>query len=732
MDLSVLDPSHGIRFAAKVRASTGQLVASSQPDELDNFWMIASFSRSRLKLCVSSAAAILQLVANLFCVVELEEHIFKFGVSSKSVGLLVYNLGLFECATFKVFFHLWNEKGLASARSSALSDRGSRFEWVEAGSKKKKKSFVDAVKSNAPLSHSAPTNQQFVPLTGANLIPVGKGVRQSVFSRLDFKNVSDSSLKSRKLRMNSPLGMNSIPAKKQGVSNSNFGGVSGIDLGLRLGQNLSSFNGINSHQETNAKEVTAKEGFQGGLGGVAAQWGLWPDAPVDDAFIGPLPPLQQNNNEVAKNAEGPEQEVEGPEAIPQEEPILEPVINDFDLNMAPAEDLGVIHDEVVQEEEDNIPLVEDVQVIDGTDSSGDSDNAQPPFLMNDMEVEVFIPQENGIPMQFIQDEIQEEELLGNNLQAQNLENLLDEQMAPQEEAPEEAQQYNMNMQLGFVQFQQPKMDPVLAARLLHSQPPVSKQHAVAVRAWAQYLAPGMGAEKVDVPKPWADFFTAMLLNPGNFIWAKNLLSSVAWEFFQTNEKALIPFVLPASCPEGANSACLNAIPFASTDNISLAEGETSPPATRDKKGKELQQDMTSRCTPPEKRGIHISPSTGPWSKALLDRVDMNKKNNAVVDTDLRRSDRNRQQQKGFKHASCIDKSCLGCNSKPPTISPSLIKNLGASFCKIDPAKLTDEMLGKKRKATAPGGKKPAVKKPSKDNDDDAAKGKKNFKRPPKK
>ncbi|OEL12605.1 hypothetical protein BAE44_0026376, partial [Dichanthelium oligosanthes] len=36
----------------------------------------------------------------------------------------------------------------------------------------------------------------------------------------------------------------------------------------------------------------------------------------------------------------------------------------------------------------------------------------------------------------------------------------------------------------------------------------------------------------------------------------------------------------------------------------------------------------------------------------------------------------------------------------------LIKNLGASFCNIEPDKLTEEALSKKKKVSAPGGKKP--------------------------
>jgi hypothetical protein len=42
---------------------------------------------------------------------------------------------------------------------------------------------------------------------------------------------------------------------------------------------------------------------------------------------------------------------------------------------------------------------------------------------------------------------------------------------------------------------------------------------------------------------------------------------------------------------------------------------------------------------------------------------------------------------------------------PPTLSSSVIRNLGATFCKIAPSKLTDEELNLSKKASTPGGKK---------------------------
>lgn len=61
---------------------------------------------------------------------------------------------------------------------------------------------------------------------------------------------------------------------------------------------------------------------------------------------------------------------------------------------------------------------------------------------------------------------------------------------------------------------------------------------------------------------------------------------------------------------------------------------------------------------------------------------------------------------------------MACEVAPPTISPSLIKNLGASFCDIDPAQLTEEVLTKKKKVSAPSGKKKALKKHTEDPDNE--------------
>jgi len=52
---------------------------------------------------------------------------------------------------------------------------------------------------------------------------------------------------------------------------------------------------------------------------------------------------------------------------------------------------------------------------------------------------------------------------------------------------------------------------------------------------------------------------------------------------------------------------------------------------------------------------------------------------------------------------------------PPNLSPSVIRNLGSTFCNLGEQELTDENLNKKHMVSTPGGKKTLRKKlPSKE------------------
>jgi hypothetical protein len=55
---------------------------------------------------------------------------------------------------------------------------------------------------------------------------------------------------------------------------------------------------------------------------------------------------------------------------------------------------------------------------------------------------------------------------------------------------------------------------------------------------------------------------------------------------------------------------------------------------------------------------------------------------------------------GYKnHDNCVDKNCLVCNAAPPLIHNKVVKNLAASFCKVEEEGL-EKRLQKKNKLDA--------------------------------
>lgn len=92
-----------------------------------------------------------------------------------------------------------------------------------------------------------------------------------------------------------------------------------------------------------------------------------------------------------------------------------------------------------------------------------------------------------------------------------------------------------------------------------------------------------------------------------------------------------------------------------------------------------------------------------WSPQSITKSK--KAKSCLVETEVRRSNRLKVRNKGFKTSSCGKVSCLGCSSKPPIIPNSVIRNLGSELCQIDPSQLSDELLSKKKDAGTIGPKK---------------------------
>jgi len=150
------------------------------------------------------------------------------------------------------------------------------------------------------------------------------------------------------------------------------------------------------------------------------------------------------------------------------------------------------------------------------------------------------------------------------------------------------------------------------------------------------------------------------------------LQSNAWNHFSSDLSTLngnaTLFSIPHSCPQVDLQICSN---FEHTSSVVLESlGEDLGLDTEGTNSKAPDNVTTPKNTPKRK------------GKAPLSEAD------------VKRSMRLKLINKGFKSSptSCKDKNCLGCAATPPTISPKVIRNLGASFCGINPIDLTPVKL----------------------------------------
>ena len=74
----------------------------------------------------------------------------------------------------------------------------------------------------------------------------------------------------------------------------------------------------------------------------------------------------------------------------------------------------------------------------------------------------------------------------------------------------------------------------------------------------------------------------------------------------------------------------------------------------------------------------------------------------LVETQVRRSGRIREENKRFRRNSCIGKSCLPCNAAPPVLQSKVVKNLTSSFCKVAGEDLQENMAKRARSKESDG------------------------------
>lgn len=151
------------------------------------------------------------------------------------------------------------------------------------------------------------------------------------------------------------------------------------------------------------------------------------------------------------------------------------------------------------------------------------------------------------------------------------------------------------------------------------------------------------------------------MNSSSFKWAKKFLESPAWSFFSPPGPGKVAFELPPRCPVKSSSTCFDG---AGTRKIFVVEDFVD--AAEDL-AENLEGHTPISGSVEETDTTHVSPSTGPWSVALLRKAGKMKV--AEDDPQLRRSCRMKEQN--LRATFCMDLRCIACDSDPPIFSPSI-------------------------------------------------------------
>ncbi|KAF8659779.1 hypothetical protein HU200_058243 [Digitaria exilis] len=178
--------------------------------------------------------------------------------------------------------------------------------------------------------------------------------------------------------------------------------------------------------------------------------------------------------------------------------------------------------------------------------------------------------------------------------------------------------------IGFVEVFEPPEDPVVAQRRCAATMP-----ADFVRIWTTHFHVPGSPSAINIPPDWAAFFTAALMNPGSFDWARIFLSSPAWDYFSSSSASQFPFTLPSKCLVKDSSSC-----FVGSGHELISSLEEMTEATAD-----MEEDATKSFGTPSEEDVqyNVSPSNGPWSAELLRKAG--KLPLIVEDSGICRSDR---------------------------------------------------------------------------------------------
>jgi len=244
--------------------------------------------------------------------------------------------------------------------------------------------------------------------------------------------------------------------------------------------------------------------------------------------------------------------------------------------------------------------------------------------------------------------------------------------------------------------------------------PTNTPSPTSLRYWAKFFSQvDPGLPTVAIPAAWMDFFTLLLLQQASFEWAGQFLQSPAWALINQQYSAnSFSFSLPNSSP----SVVL-------TDICCVDSSEPVPPEVVQEEVADavlissvVQEEIDGAAPSAHQEALLMKTPASTTIPATPKKGVKRGKATALSDSEVRCSNRLLALNKGFKPSTCKDRNCLGCATKPPLISSSVVRELCTTFCNVDPLELSDEKLHAKPASKKPMGR-PKKNMTSKDKED---------------
>ena len=180
----------------------------------------------------------------------------------------------------------------------------------------------------------------------------------------------------------------------------------------------------------------------------------------------------------------------------------------------------------------------------------------------------------------------------------------------------------------------------------------------------------------NIPVSWFNFIVHLLLSPDKFDWTVKMLKSGMWELVSVVENMdhAFLFYIPHKCPASHAPICQA---INTDEQVNYDQGKENigqAPNMQDVESQDLLHPFGSDNLRKRRNG-----------------------KTPLVETEVRRSDRIKKDNAGFRRNSCSNNNCLPCNAAPPIIQKSVVKNLTASFYKVAERELEDKLAKKPRR-----------------------------------